>query len=267
MKKLNNKGSAIVTVLVVTTFITIIGTTMLYISSQNYQQKQTNYQNKKSFYGAEEALDCLKAFLVDDAGDAYSVAYQDLMQNYARIETDAERRDYYQKAYTQRLLDIWDDRKGSNDLIDTVQSFMVSALMESGKSEEDAKEIAECIYNVESYGISTDGSQFVFKGVRSKYSAGNYTTFLYTDICIEVPSYNSSIPTKVISSGGEEDGEEGAESDDETSTDSGDEIIALTDYVVYMNWRRADYEDVETSGLEVKDRGTPSETTPAADAE
>ena len=37
--KLNNAGSAIVTVLVVVTFITILATVLLYISGLNYQMK------------------------------------------------------------------------------------------------------------------------------------------------------------------------------------------------------------------------------------
>ncbi|MDE7207365.1 MAG: hypothetical protein K2N90_09470, partial [Lachnospiraceae bacterium] len=64
--KLNNRGSALISVLVVTTFITIIATTMLYMAAMNYQQKLTDYQNKESFYDAEKSLDELKSLLVAD---------------------------------------------------------------------------------------------------------------------------------------------------------------------------------------------------------
>ena len=62
----DNRGAAIVTVIVVSAFITIIATTMLYIAGRNYISKQTDYQNKISFYQAEEVLDKLKAYLVEE---------------------------------------------------------------------------------------------------------------------------------------------------------------------------------------------------------
>jgi hypothetical protein len=243
MGKLNNKGSAIVTVLVITTFITIIGTTMLYISSQNYQQKQTDYQNKQSFYGAEEALDCFKALLVEDVGEACSAAYQDTMQNYAKLESDSGRRDYYQKAYTEYLVKLWEKRKkdSGGKLEDAVKNLIkdnvtiaVPSDEESTSEAKTAEDIANCIYGVYGYGLSQDGSQFVIKGVRSKYTSGNYTTFLYTDICLEVPAYDDIIAVGATTVKAEDA-----------------KIVALTDYVVYMNWRRSDYEDTESSGLEI----------------
>lgn len=52
-RKRNNAGSAIVTVLVVVTFITILATVLLYISGMNFQMKVTDYRTKESFYQAE----------------------------------------------------------------------------------------------------------------------------------------------------------------------------------------------------------------------
>jgi hypothetical protein len=219
-RKINDKGSALVSVLVITAFITIIATVMLYISSQNYQQKQTDYQNKQSFYNAEKALDYLKACLVDDIQDAYKAAYSETMQNYISLQTSQERERYYQEAYIAKLQDIWDEREG--DSLEKVQSCMGSS------------ELVSRIYKVEGIGTATDeegNGAFVIKGVRAMYTDDKYTTFLYTDICLEIPPYSSTIL---------ETASESLDSESER------EVIDLTDYVVYMNWRRADYSETET---------------------
>ncbi|MDE6518408.1 MAG: hypothetical protein K2L18_11285, partial [Acetatifactor sp.] len=64
--KLNNDGSAIVTVLVVVAFITILATIMLYVSGMNFQMKVADYRTKESFYQAETPVEELRAQLVKD---------------------------------------------------------------------------------------------------------------------------------------------------------------------------------------------------------
>lgn len=227
-RKLNNGGSALVSVLVVTVFISIIATTMLYVSAQNYQIKQTDYQNKQSFYGAEEALDNLKVILVKDVETAYRTAYEDTMNNFLKVkELGKSRKEYYQNAYIEALQKIWDDRQAvAADNVEMVRNLMVAEGLDA--------ELAKRIYKVESYGVSTvaeaDGTtkkQFVIKGIRAKYTSGNYTTFIYTDIGIALPSIDLS--TEAFTSSAEPYVER--------------ETIALTDYVIYMNWRKADYDE------------------------
>jgi hypothetical protein len=217
---------------------------MLYISSQNYQQKQTDYQNKQSFYAAETALDCLKALLVKDVEQAYLKAYQSTTKNYARLSA-GEREDFYKKAYVEALEEMWKDRAGSDsDYTKAVREFMTK---ENGVD----SDMAERIYNVEGFGKSKEG-QFVLQGVKAKYTSGIYTTFLYTDICIEIPSYGSTFPSSVTTSSTTSSSEtSGSETSGSTtsSTESKD-IVALTDYVVYMNWSRADYYDTKSSSTE-----------------
>ena len=52
-QKQNNAGSAIVTVLVVVTFVTILATVLLYISGMKFQMKVADYRTKESFYQAK----------------------------------------------------------------------------------------------------------------------------------------------------------------------------------------------------------------------
>ncbi|MCR4585175.1 MAG: hypothetical protein K5686_05565 [Lachnospiraceae bacterium] len=60
MKKLSqNKGVALVTVLVVTTFMTLVATTLLYMSYMNYMTKSMRHMSTDNFYTDEFALDDL----------------------------------------------------------------------------------------------------------------------------------------------------------------------------------------------------------------
>ncbi len=233
--RLNNKGSALVSVLVVTIFISILATTMLYVSAQNYQMKYTDYQNKQSFYGAEHALDSLKAIMIADVQTAYEEAYHEVMRNYLLKGTVQGRKECYQEAYLKKLNELWDGRLAAagGDCVKMMRDFMTDNGI--------ASDVAERIYKVEGYGesevTSTEtsggvtttmtGKQFTIKGVRAMYTSGNYTTFLYTDIGIALPELDLSVDSSQTLSG----------------TAAQRKLIALTDCVLYMNWRRADYEE------------------------
>lgn len=235
LKRLDNKGSALVSVLVVTIFISILATTMLYVSAQNYQMKYTDYQNKQSFYGAEHALDSLKALMIEDVQSAYEEAYHEVMRNYLLKNTIQGRKECYQEAYLKKLNELWDGRltAAGGDYVKMMRDFMTDRGI--------ADDVAERIYKVEGYGesevkstessggvtIEITGKQFTVKGIRAMYTSGNYTTFLYTDIGIALPELNLSVDSSQAFSG----------------TAANRELIVLTDCVLYMNWRRADYEE------------------------
>jgi hypothetical protein len=205
---------------------------MLYIAGQNYQQKQTDYQNKQSFYGAEEALDSLKVLMINDAAEAYKYSYEDTSRNFLKLASLNGRIDNYQKKYTGYLTDVWNKRCNFavDDTDETKKAKLLAAVRKYMTDNGISLEVAERIYSVDGYNVavdSTDGAQneFVIKGVRAKYTSGNYTTFLYTDLAITIPDYYVTVV------------------ENSTTTDVGaqDKIVAFTDYVVYMNWRKADY--------------------------
>lgn len=247
-KRRDDRGAALLSVLVVSIFLSIIATTMIYVSTQNYQQKLTDYQNKQSFYKAEKALDEFKALLVMDVQEAYKAAYNDTMRNYLKVQEGGNINgksyggweDYYQERYIAELTKIWDDNASAagGSVLAAIRTAMTGAY---------GVDDANCFYvpagkAEPEYGVyeNTDGSGkkiFAFRNVRVKYTEGSFTTFLYTDICLELPDFDGA------SSGG---GAPGAVTERET--------IDLTDYVVYMNWRKADYDqdymtdDVWTNG-------------------
>ncbi len=238
--KLNNKGAALVSVLVVTTFITIIATTMLYIAAMNYQQKQTDYQNKQSFYGAEKALDELKSILVGDVQEAYVTAYNKTTRQFLLLKTVQARNEFFQDAFIHELNEKWRGRAAANgdDLVTAVRSVMTGAYAAE----------ADSIYRVLDYGVyetvtpTGTARKFALKGVQSRYTSGNYTTFIYTDICLEPPQVDWSDTYSNA-------GDTVAEAKDR-------ETIAFTDYVSYINWRKADYDEGVAGSYDSIDIGT-----------
>ena len=81
--KLNNEGSAIVTVLIVIIFISILATTVLYLAGRNMKMKATDRYTKESFYQTEKTMEEIKAGLVRIASLSYDDAYKAVIAQYA----------------------------------------------------------------------------------------------------------------------------------------------------------------------------------------
>lgn len=222
----DNRGAAIVTVIVVSAFITIIATTLLYITGKNYIAKQTDYQNKVSFYQAEEVLDKFKAYLTEDVDDAFAYAYADTMANYVDHAGAANVDSYYAEAYTNRLYKIWTDRMNAqtedtdSKLTKAVRAFLTDRLVSSGMTAEEAAKMAACIRSVDDIQVPPAKDKFILVGVRAAYEPEDgYSTYVYTDIGLELPNLYVAGMTNTADAGTELD---------------------ITECVKYMNWRRYD---------------------------
>lgn len=108
--RIDNSGSALLTVIVVIMFVTILATTLLYMTSMNYQMKQADYQNKQSFYKCETMLDDLKGRLAKDVSMAFQESYKTVMTQYMTLDA-TERQEAFQKAYIEALKDMWTSNK------------------------------------------------------------------------------------------------------------------------------------------------------------
>lgn len=235
--KLNNRGAAIVTVIVVSALISILATTLLYISARNFQSKQTDYQNKISFYRAEDCLESLKALLIEDVSDAFSYAYVDTMSNYVHYYGSINVSNYYAKSYTDRLKAIWEDRRDASKLSgDTdseaatkaIKNYMRDKLIKPSMTQDEKDEIEamiNCIVEVQGFIIPPEKDKFLIQGVKVNYtSSNNYSTYICTDLGLELPKYDT---TELNKDWGSTTGEE------YTSVD-------ITGCVKYTNWKRYD---------------------------
>lgn len=211
-KKIDNRGAALISVIVITAFLTIVATIVLYITARNYITKQVDYNNTYSFYKAEEALDTIKALLVHDVNEAYMYAYTDAMSNYVKHTKDADINNYYANSYLNKLNSYWVDR-GINNSSKTYTD-VIKEYMNKNKVNPD---IIDCITEVGAIGISTDGKKFIIQGVEAQYydKDSGYSTYLQADIVLEVPDVFNN---------------------DTTDTNP----INVADCVKYANWQKYD---------------------------
>lgn len=192
-RKLNNTGSAIVTILVVVTFLTILATVMLYVSGANYQMKVTDYRTKESFYQAETSVEELRAQMVKDTEAAFAEAYTAAMSEYSGMGDAATREANYRQLFCEAMNRIWKDRCGyipgttNLDWNTGIHTVIPSA---AGGAFWDV-EVTPAGELDSSLAISQ--GQLILRGVTFTYDSPNqYTSIISTDYCITIPRVNWS---------------------------------------------------------------------------
>lgn len=88
MKKLNNRGYAMVTVIIAMALAIILVSVLLSVSYLNYKMKLTEYKTKDNFYSAEKVLDEINVGLRQEVSDAAGYAYLKAIQTY-KMKDDA----------------------------------------------------------------------------------------------------------------------------------------------------------------------------------
>lgn len=220
MKK-DNRGSAIVTVMVVVAFLSVLITVLLYVSAMNYKTKQLEYQNAKSFYITETALEEIKSVLMVDVSKACQTAYETTIIQYANLSFD-QRMLLYEQKFLSEMEALWNAKIG-------LATSDLQVLKENCGLTSDS---SDCIYQVAGWSrnmMDVDGDGIndavvVLEDVVVSYTTSDgYNTMIQTDIYIEAPGFNWSID----SSGSWT-----------TGADNVRDNILIEDYVVFKNWTK-----------------------------
>lgn len=220
--RLDNKGSAIVTTIVVTLFISIIATTMLFVSGRNLIMKQTDYQNKQSFYKAEETLDKLKELLVVEVDEAYQVAYKDMMREYARLGNKEAQMRRFADTFTTYLEDKkWKPRVGlseSDKMENSTPELRLAAVRKFMEDGGVSPDMTKLVTQVDGFRIMSidNKNRFVIQGVQVYYVDDNgFSSYIKTDIALTPPDYATS-----------------------GSAATEPEKINMAENVIYINWKK-----------------------------
>lgn len=202
-KKINNKGSALVTVIVVAGLLTIMATTLLFVAVRNYKSRQIDYISKKNFYEAEKTLDELRSLLIEDCSESCSKAYVDVLNDYMNLSAD-ERLYKYNDQFVNYEYDIWLSRNVNMNYVETVKAML-------------GEELGKNIESVEQFDFQNSEGYMLLKGVViSASSEDGYYSRIKTDIKIDAPKINWADGAGNV----------------ETRT------INMYDYVSYVNWQR-----------------------------
>lgn len=223
--KLNNAGSAIVTVIVVVTFISILATTILYMSGMNFFMKVTDLRTKESFYEGEMALEEIKAVLMEEASKACKEAYTEVVINYVAADS-ATRYSLFQNKFLDALAKNWEARtKNPADAsspysYEYVLQHLVDEQYQSGIK------VDASIVNAGSLEIYRTEGYAMVRGVILQYTdAAGYTTIISTDYLIMPPKFNWSVESASAEWASGEGAEQLARSE-----------IDMTECVQYFNW-------------------------------
>lgn len=118
-RKLNDRGSAIVIVIIAMAMIGIMATTMLWMAYMNYMIKVSDIRNKNSFYSAEEVVEQVMSGLRAEAAEAVSIAYKEVLANWDNLGSESNRSNVFTTTYLdtlyERLVDPDTSKRDPND--------------------------------------------------------------------------------------------------------------------------------------------------------
>ncbi len=216
-RKLNESGAALVTVVVVIGFISILVTVILYSAGMNYYMKGTDKEIKDSFYDAESALEIVKADMLTMANDAFQVAYKETVTNVCSIEDGGNLTDEYNKLFVQEV------QKKFNLIpnLDGYYDEKVGDKYKASLSLVDPDKTVALVYN-ESAGT------IIVKGFKVSYTKDGYNTEILTDFIIRPPAveWYANKSETIIGPGVD------------TSTAFQRKVFDIADCVVYYNWEK-----------------------------
>lgn len=221
--KLNNRGSAIVTVIVVIAFMAILATTVLYLSSTNYRMKREDLKTKQGFYDAETALEELRGALMVESSKACDVAYKKVASNYASTDPYT-RYATFQEVYFRTLEANW--MKKLINAADPANPYTYEQVLQHLVSNKYASsvQVNTSVANAGKLDLSHSADGYVIlPGVKLVYTDElGCVTIIETDFLLTVPKFNFG-------------------SDESLTTENGDVSkertdINMAEYVQYYNW-------------------------------
>lgn len=102
--KRDDRGSAIVIVIISMALIGILASTILWASYLNYRIKINDLKVKNSFYSAETVVEQIVAGVKKDVvSDAVNKAYQEVVSNWDALGTDSNRESFFVMAYIEQV--------------------------------------------------------------------------------------------------------------------------------------------------------------------
>lgn len=186
-KKKDNRGSAMIIIIVVIAFVSILISTLYAMVTMNIQMKSVDRKAKKSFYSAEGALEQINLGLQKEMSDASKKAYAEVMQSYSANVLEASRR---MKFNTRLIGDMQDALKDAT--LDTYKiDKLVSYLTTDVAANTVISSSSGC--NMEK---SSDNSSLVLKGVVITYTdTEGFQSVIETDIRVNAPNLNLIQPS------------------------------------------------------------------------
>lgn len=193
--KNDNRGSAIVLVIVALAMVGILAVTIMWMSMTNYNMKATDKGNKQGFYTSETVLEQIKAGLEEDASWAAARAYAYILtKDYSATsmaDRDYEFKKEYQNYFVKKVADSTDTSKYNlshlHAFIDPAAGVQLGSVSAGTLTIKQLSSTSGCKF-VHSYSsdlMKLEGIHLEYTDVDSV--GGEYVSKIDTDIIIMVP--------------------------------------------------------------------------------
>lgn len=194
LHKRDDRGSAIVIVIIAMALIGILATTIMWASYLNYRIKINDLKVKNTFYSAETIVEQIVAGVKKDiVSDSINEAYQEVVSNWDALGTDANRESYFVTAYIESVENLLKvspsgapnryDKSILHDYVDAdfwtegnAEGYIVNKTWNDAVPEFKA---ANAVNGYESMVLKNICIEF--------YDGSGYLSIINTDIAIDVP--------------------------------------------------------------------------------
>ncbi|NCC66652.1 MAG: hypothetical protein EOM14_00465 [Clostridia bacterium] len=177
----NNKGSAIITVVISMMFVVALGTALLFAAYMGIQVSVSARNEKDNFYDASAAMDEVKIKIQDQVSAALKTAYSETLVAYAKLQTtnpqDTLYTNFLEELGKSELFEYAYDNVSKTTTITVYIDKLEKALPEnatlSGESE-----------------AQVGTGEFTIKGLELVYIDGDgYESRIATDLVVKIPDF------------------------------------------------------------------------------
>lgn len=177
----DNRGSAIVLVIIAIAMISILASTIMWAAYVNYMIKCADIRNKNSFYSSETVVEQIMAGMQHEASVAISLSYQEVMQNWSNDEDESSRFSRFTTSFLDTLVANLKDPLNSR--------YYSRQVLEDYVDDELFDNVDLTEWNMYEPTMQLiNNSTLVLHNIRVSYTDVNgYVSVVNTDICIDVP--------------------------------------------------------------------------------
>ncbi len=198
MKKLksDNKGMALITVIVVIGFVAALVSILLMTTLVNFKMKATNERSKDTFYSAEQVLDEINIGLQRKVSDAVSSSYVQIMEDYGSYDNDVKK-EMMMTRYYEKLWDSLED-KTSTSGHNKYDVSLLEAMLKDSTRWHAADDYGAIITAVDSEGNESKSGDMitytkegvVLKNLKIYYKDSmGFVSVIQTDIRLQYPEF------------------------------------------------------------------------------
>lgn len=212
LKRLNNQGSTLLTVIICLAFIGILGSMMLSVTMTNLQMKVIESKSKGNFYSCETAMEEMRVAVQEITAETIKDVYKNsVLTNYAYYagESEGVSNKEIQNMVTRALLYKLSGF-ASSDLINTNEVITpdTNVLAAYTTSSSNLTVTKPTLYSEGATVISTvvdgetietsSGAYVTIKGIKIEYVKDDYRTAIVSDIRVDIPEFTFTQGTQIV---------------------------------------------------------------------